>query len=198
MRYDRRMSSKAAQNLVAALETIKQIFDASSVDVAAAREGAERARQAFESKLSAKIAGEPSTPLDLAAFSSGSLERTKGQMSNERERATAFLDAFQALFPLYADPATREISERVFGLLRQMKEIDSGIGTEPFEFPMPNFDANPKLIAPNPGRLDAFMKFHDAMHERMDKRQVEGDRQIARSRELLGQALEAARKLLAD
>jgi hypothetical protein len=188
----------AATELVESLESIAQISEESSRDLAESRERGERVRAIFEQRLKEKLAGEsgPSSALKdvLATASPGQDIRPRMAL-----REACFLNAFNALMRLYADPESRSVAEKVFGLLREERMIGFAeeLSLSPADVPRMIPDTEEQdPEARKRALLNAALKGQSEMRSFMQKRQALYDTQIERSQALLQDALATAKTLL--
>ena len=186
-----------AGRLVLALEELVRISEEESEGVARARESASAMSDLFRTALEGRLSGKPGD-------NSGWMERVKSRVSSvgntverSKRQELVFVDALECLMHLYAYPEAREGAARVFDLLKQLRLIATSnlLGEEE----MPSFEL------PGGGEADAeehrrqglssVLDWQGRMQERMESRQKMWDDLIARSDEILHEALAVAREL---
>ncbi|HQU19749.1 MAG TPA: hypothetical protein PLA92_11950 [Fimbriimonadaceae bacterium] len=192
--------NNAAEKLLRALETLIGISEKQGLGMAEARTESAQVEDEFETQLRSRIEGLPtSAPFQMPDVTHG-LARIQNQHSQHLKRETAFLDAFGALMPLWAEPATRECAEQVHQLLRSVRLIDLGADPARFAQEMPPFPERDPLPGSGLRRQDIFVAmlgYQQRMREFMQKHQEDMDRKLQESDRLLKEALEIARSMVA-
>jgi hypothetical protein len=191
------MSSAAATELVRALEILDQLSKESAIQLAETRARADKLGSMFQVRLKERIAGVRSEALPSFEEKFDTPAQIRNQHESSFRRETAFLDAFRALFDLYAAEATRPAAEQVFDLLRQIRL--NGVGDDPSKFlaRLPKYQTPEAAegIDPKTASLGAFLDFSPSMRDRVGERWAHYDEQIAKSDALLQDALDLARQI---
>lgn len=189
----------AASKLIASLEALVAISEVQGTELAQAREDANQAEEMFESQLERRIEGLPRQSSFPLTDMTGGLSRIQNQQIRQVQRETSFLDAFQALMPLWSDGATRERAENVYHLLRSIRLMDVGDDTTQFATEMPPFSPPTQMESLEEGRrgmLRSMLDHHHRMRDFMRKHQDEMNKRIEKSEALLREALTVARTMV--